>query len=92
MNRKEEFDMFVEIAKRADEMGLLRKDRLSLAMDLDYTNKEFNLRLDELLNADDFNFTHDICGIQNNFNRQTLKMENCFTPRFSGRELANLAE
>jgi hypothetical protein len=84
--KKEASDIIVEIAKRAEEKGLLAFDRLSLIMDLECTNKQFNLRLNEFLNADDFNFTHDICGIQNNLNRETMKMENYFTPRFSGRK------
>jgi hypothetical protein len=92
MERKDEFDMFAEIAERADKMGLLMSDRLTLAMDLDYTNRCFNLELNELLNADNSNFAHDICGIQNNFNRKTLKMENCFTPRFSNSQRIKLAK
>ena len=41
------------------------------------------LRLEELLNADDFNFFHDVVGIRDNLNRRTGKLENCFIPRFS---------
>jgi hypothetical protein len=77
------FKMFSKIAERADRMGLLFFDRQSLIMDLEYVHTEFNLRLEELLNADDGNFSHDINGIQHNFNRQTKKMDNLFTPRYS---------
>ncbi|KXZ22478.1 hypothetical protein AXI58_10140 [Bacillus nakamurai] len=58
-------------------------DRMSLIMDLKCVNEEFNLRLEDLLNADDFNFSHDILGIQNNLNREERKMENLFVPRFA---------
>lgn len=80
---KENFELIVEIAKRAERKNLLMFDRMSLIMDLEQATEQFNLKLKELLNADDFNFAHDICGIQNNFNRETLKMENCFLPRYA---------
>ena len=80
---KENFELIVEIAKRAERKNLLMFDRMSLIMDLEQATEQFNLKLKELMNADDFNFAHDICGIQKNFNRETLKMENCFLPRYA---------
>ncbi len=74
------------IAERAENKGLMAFDRLSLMMDLECADDEFNLRLDELLQADNFNFSHDIVGIQNNLNRETKKMENFFVPRYAGNE------
>ena len=41
------------------------------------------LRLKELLAADDFNFIHDVWGIQRHLNRETGKLENHFWPRFA---------
>lgn len=67
-------------------MGILAFDKMSLLMDLEVATEKFNLRLEELSNADAFNFAHDICGIQNNINRVTKEFENFFIPRFSGRE------
>lgn len=83
---KEDMMVISNIAQRADEMGLLLFDRMSLLMDLEFVAVDFDLRLEDLLKADKGNFAHDICGIQKNFNRQTKKMENFFLPRFSGRE------
>lgn len=83
MLNKETFVKIVDIAKRAEQMELLLFDRMSLIMDLECANEEFNLRLDDLLQADDFNFSHDIVGIQNNLNRRTKEMENFFVPRYS---------
>lgn len=83
---KEKFELIVEIAERAEELGLLMFDRFSLIMDLEVASDEFNLRLEQLLNADKSNFIHDICGIQNNINRQTKKFENFFIPRYSGQQ------
>lgn len=37
-----------------------------------------------LNDADDFNFAHDIYGIQNNLNRKTKQFSNFFVPRFAG--------
>lgn len=39
------------------------------------------LNFEELLQADDFNFAHDICGIQNHINRNTGKLMRGFLPR-----------
>lgn len=83
---KENFEKIVKIAERAESMGMLAFDRISLIMDLEYVNEQFNLRLDDFFNASKLDFAHDIYGIQNNFNRQTLKMENCFVPRFTGKD------
>jgi hypothetical protein len=59
-------------------------DALSLNMDIEKCHTDnFKLDLDGLLNADNFNFFHDVVGIHNNLNRQTGKIENCFVPRFS---------
>jgi hypothetical protein len=82
MERKEEMNLMFSIAKRAEEMNLMIFDRMSLVMDLDNTHKDCGLRLNDLLNADDINFVHDIMGIQNNMDRKTGKLVNCFLPRF----------
>lgn len=41
------------------------------------------LKLTELYGADDFNFGHDVFGIRRHLNRETGKLENYFSPRFS---------
>lgn len=82
MDREDKLTIF-GIVKRADEMGLLLFDRLSLAMDIESIHKDSELRLNDLLHADDLNFTHDIMGIQNNTNRETGRLENFFLPRFA---------
>lgn len=59
-------------------------DILSLGMDITACHCNGNpLRLSDLLNADDFDFLHDIFGITMHLNRETRKLENCFVPRFS---------
>jgi hypothetical protein len=41
------------------------------------------LQLTELLDADDFNFSHDIFGIRRHLNRTTGKLDDRFLPRFA---------
>lgn len=62
----------------------LQLDKLSTGMDVSACHANGNpLRLKELLEADAFNFTHDICGIYNFINRDTGKLEHGFRPRYS---------
>lgn len=39
------------------------------------------LDLQKLLDADDWNFAHDIFGIRGHIDRETGKLKNCFLPR-----------
>jgi hypothetical protein len=41
------------------------------------------LRLADLLNADAFNFNHDIAGIARHINRKDGTLGGCFVPRFA---------
>ncbi len=41
-------------------------------MGIESADQKFNLRLEDWLKADDFNFAHDSCGIQNNIQREGL--------------------
>ena len=59
-------------------------DAIDCNMDLVACHANGNpLRLQALLDADDFNFAHDIFGIRRHLNRQTGELMNCFSPRFS---------
>lgn len=63
-------------------------DRLSLEMDLSAVHARNPLRLEELAEADDFNFAHDIYGIMRRLDRSTGELVNNFEPRFSQRKEA----
>lgn len=82
-------DMKVEsqIAQRAVTMARelgIEYDQMAAIMDVDACHNNGNpLKLQELLDADDFNFAHDVFGIRTNINRTTGKLENCFLPRYS---------
>lgn len=61
-------------------------DKMTLFMDITACHCNGNpLRLEDLLNADNFNFSHDIGGIRRHINRETGKLEDFFSPRFSRR-------
>lgn len=58
--------------------------QLDFSMDITATHKNGNpLRLSDLLAADEMDFAHDVFGIRRHLNRETGKLENSFTPRYS---------
>lgn len=56
----------------------VRIDRMALEMDVSAAHLVCPLRLVALLEADDFNFMHDVGGIVRNLNRRTFQLDNCF--------------
>lgn len=83
MKDKERFMMYVKIAERAEDMEIYHGERFSLLMDIENADKAFNLRLEEWLKADNFNFAHDIVGIVNNIDRRNPSDFGLFVPRFA---------
>ena len=80
---KSRFMTYVKIAQRAEGMGIYKGERINLLMDIENADKAFNLRLEELLDADDANFVHDVIGIVNNIDRRNPTDFNFFVPRFA---------
>ena len=83
---KERYKKYVAICERAENMGISKSDRTSSLMDIESADLKFNLRLDEWLKADDYNFTHDFLGIYANIDREggfPAKNFGFFVPRFS---------
>lgn len=72
-----------EIAARAERLGISRTDRLTSVLDIELADKHWHLRLNDWMNADDFNFAHDFVGIQNHIDRETKSFDNRFVPRFA---------
>ena len=85
MKTKEKMMLYVKVAKRAEEMGLYHGERHTLLMDLESADLMFNLCLEDLLNADDLNFSHDVVGIVNNINRNEFPATDfgLFVPRYA---------
>ena len=80
---EEEFELIKKIASRADQIyrgwGMGK-----IMMDIEATHcNGCKLRLGELLEANEFDFCHDVFGINANLNRETGELENCFLPRYA---------
>lgn len=97
---KQDLKTIVKIVNRAQSLGIVtnptsgpksrsRAEYSRLTCDMDITACHCNgnpLDLDRLMAADDFNFSHDVCGIARHINRETGQLEDCFCPRFSGKQ------
>lgn len=78
----DERDIIIKISKRAAK--LFKIDLIDTQMDLCAVHvNDCKLKLADFLEADDFNFAHDIYGIRSNLDRKTGKLKNCFLPRFA---------
>lgn len=61
-----------------------RHDKMGATMDITATHASgCALRLQDMLDADDFNFGHDWWGIRRHIDRTTGQMTDCFWPRFA---------
>jgi len=84
---KKERELIDAIAIRAHEMfkkAGVSYPILDIEMDITATHANGNkLRLKDLLDADDFNFSHDVGGIRWHLNRDIGQLMECFVPRFS---------
>jgi len=73
-------DRAVAVAKAAG----VKYPEMDAAMDITACHKNGNpLRLQALLDADDFNFSHDVFGIRRHLDRTTGTLQDFFSPRFS---------
>lgn len=79
-------EIYEKIIERARVMNLDVGDLFARLMDISSADYAFNLRLEDWLNADDFNFVHDWYGIINNINRNNYPSTDFgfFVPRFAG--------
>ncbi len=90
-NSKEDTEVISKIVDRYMEFHhslnipkVYQRPKMDLMMDIEATHCNGNpLRLNDLLEADDFNFTHDLIGIQDHLNRTTGELQDCFVPRYS---------
>lgn len=84
---KERYEKYVEVCERAEKEGLYKGERIILLMDIESADMVFDLRLDDWLNADAFNFAHDLYGIMNNIVRNEFSATDFgfFVPRFAGK-------
>lgn len=78
---------YADIMIRATVEGYMTEDQaVSVMMDIESADLMFNLRLDDWLEADKFNFAHDFVGIRDNINRENgfpATDFGFFVPRFA---------
>lgn len=84
-----EADTIDRIVSRAERLGLLRDEpgaHMTLGMDITATHANgCPLDLAGLLDAEDFDFAHDVAGIQRHIDRRTGALLDCFLPRYAAR-------
>jgi hypothetical protein len=84
---KAELAIIQKIAERASKTAAangFKYDGIDALMDIDAVHANgCPLKLQELLDADDTNFAHDVFGIRRHLDRRTGKLTACFDPRFS---------
>lgn len=84
---REEAAVIRQIAARAHRMAAdAGWNYATIDASMDVTAAHSNgcpLRLERLLEADDFNFAHDVFGIRRHIDRETGELGNCFSPRCS---------
>ena len=89
-----EFATFTEEEQRAVDAIVRRAvrelqniDPIKLHVDLSVVHATVPLDLERLKNFPPFDFAHDIYGIRNCLNRRTGKLEKCFSPRCTRRDV-----
>lgn len=84
---KDEMNTIHKIAERAKVTnGLPKRTLMDWTMDVEAVHcNGCPLRLDELLETDDYNFGHDLSGIAAHLDRETGELTNHFLPRYSKR-------
>ena len=75
-----EYKIVEAIAKRAVRAGIYSK-RIDAEMSISAVHAQIPLRLEDLLGADNFNFTHDMAGIRRYLDRSTGELTDFFLPR-----------
>lgn len=80
----EEFDLITKITERAIALSPFPLNTLELMMDITACHLNgMPLQLEELLQADESDFVHDLGGIRKHIDRTTGKMTGCFMPRYA---------
>lgn len=83
---KDDTDLIAEIAGKAAKLYAdigHDFDMMSMVMDLEVVHAETPLRLEEMLESENYDFIHDIAGIRRHLNRATGRLEDFFVPRFT---------
>lgn len=83
----EEADLIAKIADRAEVVAAGFAEEYSkrdAIMDITAAHRNGTpLRLQALLEANDYEFAHDVLGIRRHLNRRNGHVEGCFLPRYA---------
>lgn len=82
---KERYEQYVAVIERAEKTGFI-VDRIHVLMDIESADRKFDLRMEDWLAADGYDFLHDFVGILNHVNRDSgfpATDFGDFVPRFS---------
>ena len=86
---REEINLCDKIVARAQSLGLYEDNRVTAYLDVQNAAKHFNMRLEDWLNAENFDFVHDIVGIYKAIDRSKYPVDFSndpwFLPRFAGK-------
>lgn len=92
MTTREDFMLISRIADRGIPMlkdyGSTTVQKIDLFMDIEFAHLESPMDLQRLLDFESRDFAHDIIGIYEHFNRDTKRMDDCFSPRCTIQERA----
>lgn len=87
---KTDYELINNIVDRAQNFGLYEDNRMTAHMDIVNATKYFNMRLEEWLGAEEYDFIHDIVGIYKAIDRSKyladFSNDPWFLPRFAGKE------
>lgn len=85
MTRKDR-EIIGSIAARASLLTKCEYDVLTSCMDLYACHRVNSLNLEKLLASKEFDFLHDVLGINRHLDHETGELKDCFWPRCGGRE------
>jgi hypothetical protein len=86
-----EMDAIIKITERAEKLarkaGVEPPLRMNMVMDIEAAHSNgCPLKLNELLAAEDFDFTHDVWGIMRHIDRDSGTLRDCFVPRYAANQ------
>lgn len=71
------------VVDRAEKLGIIGESYKRMTAMMDLMSVVCPMRWVDLVQADDFNFAHDVVGIANHLDRDTGELKDCFLPRFA---------
>jgi hypothetical protein len=78
-----ELELIGAIVERYVEIIKPEREKTAILMDVMLTHYTIGLKLEEMVNGPQYDFVHDMMGIQKHLDRQTGAMLDCFLPRFA---------